>query len=58
MLSGGRAMGYDSSMGEVGVRTAAEIKVAFRSAKVAALRTANGAEATLNDSAVLSGWSE
>ena len=35
----------------MGPRTAAEIKVAFRSAKVAALRTANGAEATLNDSA-------
>ena len=36
-----------------GVRTTAEIIVAFPSAKSAALRTANGAEATLNDSAVL-----
>ena len=33
--------------------TAAEMNVAFRSAKVAALHSASGAEATLNDSAVL-----
>ena len=37
------------------MRTAVEIKVAFRSAKGAALRTANGTEATRNDSAVLTG---
>ena len=37
------------------MRTAVEIKVAFRSAKVAAPRTANGTEATRNDSAVLTG---
>ena len=39
-------------------RPAAEMIVAFRSAKVAALRTVNGVEATLFHSAVLSGCSE
>lgn len=44
-----------SSWGDERVRTAAEMKVAFCFMKGAALRTANGVGATLDDLAVLSG---
>jgi all-trans-retinol dehydrogenase (NAD+) len=50
--------GIERVVNELGsIRTGESINVAFRSAKVAALRSANGAEATLNDSVVLSAGS-